>query len=217
MIPQATTAGPGAPASGSPGAATLGIWIFLATELMLFAPLFLAYLYGRIHFPEAFAAASSRTSFWLGTINTAMLMSGSLAMALAVLTHEKGRAQAPPRWLLLAAACGLLFLFIKGIEYAHEWHEHLFPGDAFRFRLADLGGAELFFYLYFAMTGLHALHLVLGVAATLLFALGLRRGWRALLPPQRLEALGLYWHFVDAVWIFLYPMLYLVGRYGAGR
>jgi cytochrome c oxidase subunit 3 len=216
MIPQATATQAQAPSLAGRRAASLGMWIFLATELMLFGPLFLAYLYGRTHFPEAFAAASRHTSFWLGTANTAVLLSSSLAMALAVLAREQGRERAPARWLLLAVACGLLFLFIKGSEYVHDWQAQLFPGASFHFAGPMAGGTQLFFYLYFAMTALHALHLAIGISGALLFALGLRRGWRALLPPHRLEAFALYWHFVDLIWIFLYPMLYLVGRSTAG-
>nr|WP_307728546.1 cytochrome c oxidase subunit 3 [Massilia solisilvae] len=188
------------------------MWIFLATELMLFGPLFLAYLYGRTHFPDAFAAASRHTSFWLGTANTAVLLSSSLAMALAVHAREEQRPRAAARLLLLAAACGVLFLFIKGSEYAHDWREQLFPGPGFSLRGET--GAGIFFWLYFAMTALHALHLAIGIAATLLFALGLRLQWPLVQPAQRLDALALYWHFVDSVWIFLYPLLYLVGRSG---
>lgn len=207
-------------ASHAPEAATrhaagrLGMWVFLATELMLFGPLFLAYLFGRTHFPEAFAEASRRTSFWLGSINTAVLLTSSLAMALAVHAHEEKQDRAAPRWLLLAAALGIVFLIIKGGEYVNHWREHLFPGPGFHFAAATLGGAEIFFYLYFAMTALHALHLLIGTAATLLFAAGLWRRSPAFTTQPRVELLGLYWHFVDSVWVFLYPMLYLVGRSG---
>ncbi len=195
-------------------AGRLGMWVFLATELMLFGPLFLAYFFGRTHFPEAFAEASRRTSFWLGSINTAVLLTSSLAMALAVHTHEQRKDRAAPRWLLLAAVLGIVFLFIKGSEYLSDWHEHLVPGVDFHFRAATLGGAEIFFYLYFAMTGLHALHLVIGSTATLLFSWGLWRGSPTFTTQPRVEILALYWHFVDSVWVFLYPMLYLVGRSG---
>lgn len=207
-------------ASHEPDAATrqaagrLGMWVFLATELMLFGPLFLAYFFGRTHFPEAFAEASRRTSFWLGSVNTAVLLSSSLAMALAVHTHEHRQDRAAPRWLLLAAGLGIVFLVIKGGEYVSHWREHLFPGPDFHFAAATLGGAEIFFYLYFAMTALHALHLLVGAVATLLFAGGLWRRSPTFTVQPRVELLGLYWHFVDSVWVFLYPMLYLVGRSG---
>lgn len=209
MMPQAVTA-----PEARHDVGRLGMWVFLATELMLFGPLFLAYFVGRTHFPEAFAEASRRTSFWLGSINTAVLLTSSLAMALAVHTHEEKKDRAAPRWLLLAAVLGIVFLFIKGSEYVSDWHEHLFPGAAFHFRVATLGGAQIFFYLYFAMTALHALHLVVGTTATLLFAFGLWRRQPTFTAQPRVELLGLYWHFVDSVWVFLYPMLYLVGRSG---
>jgi cytochrome c oxidase subunit 3 len=216
MIPQARATTTLDTASGEQRrlAAQLGMWVFLATELMLFGPLFLGYLYGRSHFPDAFAAASRHTEFWLGTINTAILLSSSLAVALAVAANERGAPRVASRWLLLAAGCGIAFLVIKGTEYHIEWDERLFPGAGFAPALP--ASAELFYFLYFAMTALHALHLAIGVTATLVFALGLRLRTPALLPPIRLELVGLYWHFVDAVWIFLYPILYLVGR-GSGK
>jgi cytochrome c oxidase subunit 3 len=204
--------GPASATTAEP--ARLGMWVFLSTELMLFGPLFLGYVYGRAHFPDAFAAASRHTAFWLGTVNTAVLLSSSAAMARAVEARAQGQRTGPARWLCLVAACGLVFLVIKGSEYRHEWEQGLFPGPAFHFAPDLAAGAELFFFLYFAMTALHALHLTLGVLATLVFALGLGRQTKALLPPTRLELLGLYWHFVDLVWIFLYPILYLVGRSG---
>lgn len=212
MMPQATSATAAMPREAGPDASRLGMWVFLATELMLFGPLFLAYLYGRTHFPDAFAEASRHTNFWLGTINTAVLLTSSLAMALAVHAHEDGKQSMAPRWLLLAAALGVVFLFIKGSEYVHDWHEHLFPGRGFSFAPGQAGGAEIFFFLYFAMTALHALHLAIGVFATLLFAGGLARRRAAFSGPAGVELLGLYWHFVDSVWVFLYPILYLVGR-----
>ncbi|MGE5470517.1 MAG: cytochrome c oxidase subunit 3 [Bacteroidota bacterium] len=191
-------------------AATLGMWVFLATELMFFGPLFFGYWYGRLHYPEAFAAASRHTDMVLGTINTAILLTSSLLMANAVEALEIGKARAA-RWILFAvAALGGAFLAVKGLEYRHEWTEHLFPGLGSRL---DPGG-QFFFLLYFAMTGLHALHLLIGVVIVLVFAIGLSRATSTLAEPERLKVAGLYWHFVDSVWIFLYPILYLVGRGG---
>jgi cytochrome c oxidase subunit 3 len=123
---------------------------------------------------------------------------------------EPRRRWAP--WLLGASALlGIAFLAIKGIEYRKEWHESLFPGSGFE--LKGTRGAELFFMLYFVMTALHALHLLIGVGVLGVFAWGtlLMRRWAL---PHRVEVAGLYWHFVDIVWIFLYPLLYLVNRHG---
>lgn len=194
-------------------AATLGMWVFLATELMFFGPLFFGYYYGRSHFPEGFAAASRHTEVMLGTINTAVLLTSSLLMAIAVEARKAGSTRLAMRMLFLVAALGIVFLFIKGSEYRHEWQEHLLPGAGFSFpehKHAD--AAQMFYFLYFGMTGLHALHLTIGIVMVLVFAIGLSRGARRFAAPERIEVAGLYWHFVDIAWIFLYPILYLVGR-----
>jgi cytochrome c oxidase subunit 3 len=194
-------------------AATLGIWVFLATELMFFGPLFFGYYYGRTHFPEGFAAASRHTEVMLGTINTAILLTSSMLMAIAVEARKANATRLATRMLLLVAALGIAFLVIKGTEYRHEWQEHLFPGAGFFFpEHQHAGAARMFYFLYFGMTGLHALHLIIGIVMVLVFTLGLSRGARRFANTERIEVAALYWHFVDAVWIFLYPILYLVGR-----
>lgn len=184
-------------------AATLGMWVFLATELMFFGPLFFGYVYGRLHFPAAFAAASRETDVLLGTANTAILLTSSFFMANAVEASELGARRLARAMLLATAALGIAFLAVKGLEYRHEWEKHLFPGSG---SVLESGG-QFFFLLYFAMTGLHALHLAIGVAVVLVFASASGRA-----KPESLRIAGLYWHFVDAVWIVLYPILYLVGR-----
>lgn len=190
--------------------ATLGMWVFLATELMFFGPLFFGYWYGRLHFPQDFAAASRHTDMLLGTANTAILLTSSLTMANALEALEGGRRRAARAMLLATAALGIAFLAVKGLEWRHDWQEHLLPG---RGSFLDNGG-QLFFLLYFALTGLHAVHLAIGIAVALVFALAMRHDTSALAEPGRLKVAGLYWHFVDVVWIFLYPLLYLVGRSG---
>lgn len=199
-------------------AGLFGMWVFLATEVLFFGPLFLGYLYVRSHFPEAAGAASRHTDMLLGTVNTALLLTSSLGMAMAGAARRAGQLKTAA-WLLWGtAALGLAFLAIKGWEYRAEFSEHLFPGagfgpaDAHTEALRD--GMQLFFLLYFAMTGLHALHLVLGIAACCAMAVALTRRAARFASVERLEVVGLYWHFVDVVWIFLYPLLYLVGRAG---
>jgi cytochrome c oxidase subunit 3 len=191
-------------------AATFGMWVFIASELLFFGPLLFGYFYLRVHYPEASAAASRHTDFVLGTVNTAVLLTSSFLIALAGHAAEGGRRRRA-RWLLAAtAALGLAFLAIKGWEYHAEFTEHLFPGRGFHPShggvAQDMPGMELFFILYFATTGLHALHLTIGIVLCLWLALRLRE--------EPVEIVGLYWHFVDVVWIFLYPLLYLVGRAG---
>jgi cytochrome c oxidase subunit 3 len=194
-------------------AARLGMWVFLATEVLFFGPLFLGYLYVRLHFPAEFAAASRHTDLVSGTLNTAILLTSSLTMALAAAARREGDAGLARRLLLATAALGAAFLALKGFEYYGEWQEGRIPW-------LDLPGggmneaSDLFYFLYFAMTGLHALHLVVGMAIVLTLATLLARGRVQAANAERVEIAGLYWHFVDMVWIFLYPLLYLVGRAG---
>ena len=200
-----------APHESPAATGTLGMWIFLATEVLFFGVLFFGYAMARWHFGEAFPAASRHTSVLLGTANTAVLLTSSLTMALAgraaSLGHDK-----TTRWLLLATiALGVAFLAIKGGEYALDFHEHLVPGADFAFHGALARGAAFFFGFYFLATGLHALHLVIGIA---ILAVMIWRSHRsgAHAASGAIEISGLYWHFVDLVWIFLYPSLYLVSR-----
>lgn len=191
--------------------AQLGMWVFLATEVLFFGGLLVAYLYGRTHWPQGFAAASRHTDVVLGTLNTGVLLTSSALVALAVACDEHAPRRTWVPWLLgAAAALGVAFLVIKGMEYRKEWHEGLFPGPGFE--LAGTPGAELFFMLYFVMTGLHALHLLIGIGLLGVFGYGTQR-MRPWAPARRVEVAGLYWHFVDIVWIFLYPLLYLVSRH----
>jgi len=193
-------------------AGTFGMWVFIASELLFFAPLLFGYFYLRTHYPAACAVASRHTDFLLGTANTAVLLSSSFLMALAAQAAE-ARRRSRARWLLVAvAALGVAFLVIKGVEYHAEFQEQLFPGAGFRSQAPP--GMELFFLLYFALTGLHALHLTVGILVCLAMAAGLRHPEPQWPSGEAVEFAGLYWHFVDLVWIFLYPLVYLVGRAG---
>jgi cytochrome c oxidase subunit 3 len=197
---------------------TFGMWVFLASELLFFGPTLLGYFYLRTHFPHATSLASRHTDMLLGTVNTAVLLTGSLAVAVAAQAIRADRRRFAARLLFIAAILGIVFLAVKGVEYHKDFGEHLFPGAGFRpsdaSNVVDLHGMELFFLLYFALTGLHAIHLSVGIVLCLLVA------WRLRRPPPRgasedaVELAGLYWHFVDLVWVFLYPLLYLVGRSG---
>lgn len=194
-------------------AAELGMWVFLATEIMFFAPLFLGYVYGRWAFPDAFAAASRHTDVVIGTVNTVILLTSSLLMALAVRAAKMQQRRASVTFLSLTGAFGLVFLALKGLEYYGEWQEHLIPWLDFHFEPAQRSGAVLFYFLYFGATGLHALHLSIGVTIVLIFAVRVGRQGIARLGNQ-LEIGALYWHFVDSIWVLLYPMIYLLERHG---
>jgi len=207
----ATLARQSADETPDPDTGKLGMWVFLASELLFFGGLFIAYLYGRTHFPAGWAAGSRRTDVVLGTVNTALLLTSSAAVALAVACEDDDRRR---RWtarlLALTAGLGAVFLVLKGVEWHAEWHEHLVPGPAFALPVA---GAQQFFALYFVMTGLHGVHMIFGVGALGGLALGRARE-RPWAGARQIEVAALYWHFVDAIWIFLYPLLYLVDRHG---
>jgi cytochrome c oxidase subunit 3 len=192
--------------------AELGIWIFLATELMFFGPLFLAYAILRTASPDAFAAASRHTDIVIGTANTAILLTSSLLAALASRSAQIGRRRTAMACLWSTALLGTVFLVLKGFEYLHEWQEHLVPWLGFRFESTHAVGASQFFFLYFATTGLHALHLTIGIGVVACFAWQLRTRSPGAM-RMRIEIGALYWHFVDAIWVVLFPLLYLVGRY----
>ena len=182
-------------------ASRLGMWVFLATEGLFFGPLFFGYVHARFVHHEAFVSASHDMHFWLGTANTAILLTSSLFMALAVERAREGRAIR--NLLLLTALLGIAFLCIKGYEYGSEMKNVA----------SATGGESVFYFLYFAMTGLHALHLTIGVALLAWLWRGAARYGPDYHTP--VEVTGLYWHFVDVVWVFLYPMFYLLERYSA--
>jgi len=192
-------------------ASLFGMWVFLVSEVMFFGGVFATYMVYRHLYHDAFAAASRTLDIRLGTLNTFVLLTSSLTMALAVRA-----AQVQQRWwtaltVLATLILGSVFLVIKFVEYTHKLHEHHAPlfGLPFHFEGPDPGAAKIFFGLYFGMTGIHALHMIIGIAmlSFLLFTV-LRRHENAL----RTEIFGLYWHFVDIVWIFLFPLLYLIDR-----
>ena len=194
-------------------AATLGMWVFLATEVLFFGGMFLGYTAYRFAHPRVFLEASNHTIVALGGINTAVLLISSYLMALAVHAAEERRSVVSGGFMAATAFLGAVFLVIKGFEYRQEYHEGLFPGPAsFHYEGLDPETARMFFYLYFLMTGVHALHVFIGVCLIGWFSL---RSFFTLRPADlatSVDLLGLYWHFVDLVWVFLFPLIYLVGR-----
>jgi cytochrome c oxidase subunit 3 len=194
-------------------ASTLGMWVFLATEVLFFGGLFAAYAVYRGKYPGAFAAASHELDVMLGTINTAVLIASSLTMALAVHAAQLGQRRLLMMFLTLTMVLGAVFLGIKGVEYYHKFAEHHIPGPGFQFEKEHFRNAQIFFSLYFVMTGLHALHMIIGIGIMLVM---LWLAWRGTFTADYynpIEVSGLYWHFVDIVWIFLFPLLYLIGRH----
>jgi cytochrome c oxidase subunit III len=195
-------------------AATLGIWVFLVTEVLFFGGLFATYTIYRAWYPEAFAAASHELDVTLGTINTVVLITSSLTMALAVHAAQLGQRKLLLLFLAATMILGSTFLGIKSVEYYHKFAEHHVPGPGFQFEREHFRHAQLFFSLYFIMTGLHAVHMVIGIGIMLVMFWW---SWRGTITADYygpIEISGLYWHFVDIVWIFLFPLLYLIGRHG---
>jgi cytochrome c oxidase subunit 3 len=192
-------------------ASSLGMWAFLLTEIMFFGGLFVGYTVYRTAYPAGFIAGSQHLDVLLGTINTAVLISSSLTMALAVHAAQVGQRQLLTRFLLLTMLLGLVFLGIKGYEYWHKYHESLVPGIRFSYTGPYPSQVQLFLLCYFLMTGLHALHMVIGLGMLTILAVLAWRGVFSAAYATPVEMIGLYWHFVDVVWIFLYPLLYLLG------
>jgi cytochrome c oxidase subunit 3 len=191
-------------------AATFGMWVFIAQEILFFGGLFMMYAVYRAVYPQGFAEASHHLDWKLGAFNTAVLIGSSLTMALAVHAAALGRSRQTVLWLLLTIALGSVFLGVKVVEYADKFEHHLVPGPHFQFPGPHARPAEIFYSLYFAMTGLHALHMVIGIPIIAVIAALAGRGRYGSAYYTPVEITGLYWHFVDIVWIFLFPLLYLI-------
>lgn len=190
----------------------LGLWVFLASEVMFFGLLFYGYTIMRINHGQAFAAASAQTDVLLGSINAFVLFTSSLLMALAARSLRLGARRAS-LWLLSATwTLGLLFLAIKCYEYHEDIDKHLVPWGRFALHGPLAAGERLFFFMYFVMTGAHAIHLVVGLGIIAVMLAGVARGRYTQKSSEAVELAALYWALVDTVWIFLYPVLYLVHR-----
>ncbi len=207
-------------------ASTLGMWLFLVQEVMFFGGLFLAYTVYRNLYYDAFQAGSHHLDWKLGTFNTAVLICSSLTMALGVYCSAVGKGKACAAWLVATVLLGGVFLGVKAYEYHDKWENHLVPGPHYSAEHlkthdgrpiedgSDLGRqTQIYYSLYFAMTGLHALHMIIGVPILLLLALFAWKGHYSPAYHTPVEMFGLYWHFVDIVWIFLFPLFYLIGRH----
>ena len=217
-------------------AVTLGMWVFLLTEVLFFGGLFITYTLYRIWYYDAFALASKSIEILPGLINTVVLIGSSLTMALSVRSAQTNQRKATVNWLLATIVLGSVFLGIKVYEYSLKFEHHHVPGATFDFFSHEeaAGGGEheaagasvhtmgreelqrttqLFFSLYFTMTGLHALHMIVGIVILFIIAWQAHKGRFDEEYHAPVEMTGLYWHFVDIVWIFLFPLLYLVERH----
>ena len=207
-------------------ASSLGMWFFIVQEIMFFGGLFTVYLVYRMRYSFEFAVASSELDITWGGINTAVLIASSLTMALAVKAAQQSRKNTLVLFLILTLLLGSVFLGIKYIEYSDKFGHHLWPGGDFHFEVPETiaatldaeqmdrmqRSARIFFSVYFAMTGLHALHMIIGAGLIIWLLVPAMRGRYNRDYHNPIECFGLYWHFVDIVWIFLFPLLYLLGR-----
>lgn len=197
---------------------TLGMWFFMAQEILFFGGILTAYVVYRLTYYDAFIAASHFQNLTLGATNTVVLIFSSLTMALAVRAAQINNKKAIIGFLIVTMLLGAVFVGIKAVEYHEHWAHDLVPGPGFHFHEPLEEGVleqtvEMFYVLYFGLTGLHALHMIIGIGLVGWIA------WRAhrnhFTPDYfgPVEIVGLYWHFVDIVWIFLFPLLYLIGRH----
>lgn len=197
----------------------LGMWMFLATEILFFGGLFAAYTIYRMLYPHEFELASSHMDRTIATVNTAFLITSSLTMTLAIRSAKLGDRGGLIRNLILTVALGTAFMVMKGFEYSHEFHEGLVPGKLFDAKFKneavekglDPGKVQLFLCFYFVMTGIHGIHIIVGLGLILWLVYEAATGG---IPPENystVEVVSLYWHLVDAIWLFLMPLLYLAG------
>ena len=193
-------------------ASTLGMWLFLVTEVMFFGGMLAAYMLYRIWYPVAWADGSNELNIVMGGVNTAVLIFSSLTMAMAVRSAQTGKRNLTMVFLVVTMLLGLTFLVIKFFEYKEKFELHHVPGPYFQFEGPEAPHVQIFFSVYFALTGVHALHMVIGFT---LLSVILWMTYKNRFSPEwytPVELAGLYWHFVDIVWIFLFPLLYLVDR-----
>ncbi len=202
--------------------AVFGMWVFLATEVLFFGTLFLGLITYRYWYPLEFEHASSKLNWAVGCLNTVILLISSVFMVLGVHYAKLGDNRRVMHCLLVTALLGVMFLGFKGYEYYTDWKENLIPGWRFEdsewlelgLRPEQVPHVKMFLMFYWFMTPLHALHVTIGIGVVLLMAELARRGRFSPIYYSPVDVTGLYWHFVDMVWIFLFPLLYLLGTHG---
>ena len=197
----------------------MGMWAFIAQEILFFGGMFGGYVVYRNLYTDAFVEGSHKLDVTMGAFNTVVLIASSLTVAFAVRCAQQGKSKATFAWMIATMILGLTFLGVKYFEYSHKIHDFLVPGTSFLsegpyagvYDAAMAGHLKIFFSFYFVMTGMHALHMVIGIGIMLYY---LPKIWRGVYSSEYynpIENFGLYWHFVDIIWIFLFPLLYLIG------
>ena len=192
--------------------AIAGMWLFLASEILLFGGLFLIFvIYSHTH-AAGWALGVRHTDLVIGSVNTVLLLTSSMVFTLGVGAARRENARGTVLAGMAACVLGTAFLCLKGWEWRTELGEHLFPGPGFSLTGPQAGGAQLFYSFYFLSTGLHGLHMMVGIGLIAWVCLRVYRRGDAPFPSMPVEVVGLYWSFVDLVWMLLFPVLYLIGR-----
>jgi cytochrome c oxidase subunit III len=191
-------------------AARLGMWLFLATEVLLFTALFAAYGVYRFLYPEAFAPSSRAIETWMGLVNTIVLVSSSFTVAMGLDAAMKGNGRRTRALFFVSVGAAVVFLVFKYFEYRHHFHEGQLPGRHYTFEGIQAPGAPIFWALYFIITGLHGFHVVIGMTVLLVVGTLAGQGRYGAVYHTPVELAGLYWHLVDLIWIFVFPLIYLI-------
>jgi cytochrome c oxidase subunit III len=190
--------------------AKLGMWLFLVTEILFFGGLFVAYIVYRAWNPELFIKASVELNTLLGAANTAVLILSSLTMAMSIREIQLNRVNRSIMYMAMTIACAIFFMVVKYFEYMHKFEIGIYPGEAYTFTGIDDAQANIFFSIYYMMTGLHGIHVVIGIGLIGWLIIKARAGAFSSAYYTPIEITGLYWHLVDIIWIFLFPLFYLI-------
>jgi len=191
--------------------AKLGMWIFLLTEILLFGGLFVAYSVFRAWNPEMFFDAHKQLNVYMGTLNTFVLISSSVTIALSIRSIQLGDKKRTMQLLFITLLLAAVFLVVKYFEYSHKIHLGQLPGKYYTFEGLEGTNPHVFFSIYFLMTGLHGVHVILGMAAITWILYKTSKGRFSAEYYTPVEMVGLYWHLVDLIWIYLFPLFYLIG------
>ena len=189
----------------------LGVWVFLTTEILMFGGLFVAYIIYHGQYPEMFKEGAQFLDWKLGALNTIVLLISSLTMALSIHYIQKNNKKAMNISLIVTFLCGAIFMVVKYFEYSHKFHLGLFPGNLFEYEMGTSSNLALYFSFYFCMTGLHGLHVLMGMGLMVWVFLRNLKGDFDSKHYTAVEGTGLFWHLVDLIWIYLFPLLYLIG------
>jgi cytochrome c oxidase subunit 3 len=188
-----------------------GIWMFMVTEILMFGAIFVAYGIFHSIYPEMFAEGASHLDWKMGFINTLVLITSSYTMAMSIHHVQKNEINKAVIKLIITLICACIFLLIKYFEYHHKFELGLYPGKWFEFKEAQHANLALYFSFYFVMTGLHGIHVLFGMALITWVLIRTKRGDFNSKYYTGLEGVGIFWHIVDLIWIYLFPILYLIG------